>query len=351
MRVENGLSAGWTALPHAFIDSYMVSAGGEYVKTYIYLLRMAESRELSLSFLAEKLEMTEKAVLRALKYWADEGLLALHCRDGHLEGLRFLPVPEKAAAEPELLPELTDKPAAPGAEEKPSAPAEEAPAAPARTLPEKHSYPAQEIARLKEKEDFDQLLFVVERYLGKTLSSRDTDTLAYLYDGLALPGDALEFLVECCVEEGHKDLRYIEKVALRLHEQGKTTREAMQEDLRRFAGDYPKVRKSFGLTGRQLNDEEKQQVDNWLNMFGMPMELILEACARTMRTIHEPSFAYAEAILLRWKAGGIGSLADLKEKDREPAEKKPRGKKNASGSFNFDQRPTDYDALLSELGV
>ena len=351
MRVENGLSAGWTALPHAFIDSYMVKANGEYVKTYIYLLRMAESGEISLSFLAEKLEMTDKAVLRALKYWADEGLLKLHCRDGHLEGLRFLSVAETEAAEPELLPEIPQKAAA-AEEEKAPVRSETPPAAaPSYSLPEKHSYAAAEIEKLKESEDFDQLLFVVERYLGKTLSSRDTDTLAYLYDGLSLPGDALEFLVECCVEEGHKDLRYIEKVALRLHEQGKRTREAMQEDLRRFAGDYPKVRKVFGLTGRQLSDAEKQQVDGWLNMFGMPMELILEACARTMRTIHEPSFAYAEAILLRWKAAGIGSLKDLAEKDKEPEGRKPRGKKSASGSFNFDQRPTDYDALLSELGV
>ncbi|MBQ4424358.1 MAG: DnaD domain protein [Lachnospiraceae bacterium] len=371
MRVDNGLAAGWTAVPHAFIDDYMVKANGEYVKTYLYLLRVSEQGELTLAALAEQLEMTDKAVLRALKYWSREGLIRLQCDgEGHLEGVAFLPVqPKKAAEEEPLLPPSDE--AAPGKDKAPekeaaapaagkaeeaAPPSGEKPSEGNTALPKK-KYSAVQVLRMKEKdESFSQLIFATEQYLKKTLSGTDTERLAYLYDSLKLPGDALEYLVECCVEDGHRDIRYIESIALRLHEEGKCTLEAFKEDLRRYASDYPRVRKAFGLTNRQLTDEEKKRVDGWMDRFGMPMEMILEACARTVRTISDPSFAYAEAILQRWKTAGISSLAQLQEKASEaeaekPAARSTAGRKNAKNDFNFTQRGTDYDALLSEIGL
>ena len=35
---------GGTLLPNAFVDNYMIRANGEYIKVYIYLLRMVSER-------------------------------------------------------------------------------------------------------------------------------------------------------------------------------------------------------------------------------------------------------------------------------------------------------------------
>ena len=68
-----------TAVSNAFIDGYMADANGEFVKVYLYLLRLLadEDKEFSVSFLADKLNNTEKDVVRALCYWEKLNLLQL----------------------------------------------------------------------------------------------------------------------------------------------------------------------------------------------------------------------------------------------------------------------------------
>ena len=66
-----------TVLENEFIDQYMVKANGEYVKVYLLLLRHMDesSGSLSVSEMADLLECTEKDILRALKYWKNQGLI------------------------------------------------------------------------------------------------------------------------------------------------------------------------------------------------------------------------------------------------------------------------------------
>ena len=68
-----------TLLSNIFIDDYMPEANGEFVKVYIYLLRTLSTTPVSFSLeeMADRLICTERDILRALKYWARQELLAL----------------------------------------------------------------------------------------------------------------------------------------------------------------------------------------------------------------------------------------------------------------------------------
>ena len=57
-----------TLVANEFIDRYMPSANGEYVKVYLYLLRHAEE-EITTAEIADALELTEGDVRRALTRW------------------------------------------------------------------------------------------------------------------------------------------------------------------------------------------------------------------------------------------------------------------------------------------
>jgi DnaD/phage-associated family protein len=50
--------------------------------------------------------------------------------------------------------------------------------------------------------------------MGKPLTEVEMNTLLYFYDGLGFSTDLIEYLVEHCVSNNHKNMRYIEKVAL-----------------------------------------------------------------------------------------------------------------------------------------
>ena len=77
--LQSASPVGSTAVSNYFIDRYMPRANGEFVKVYIYLLRMLSSSECSFNLeeMADRLLCTEKDITRALKYWEKEKLMAL----------------------------------------------------------------------------------------------------------------------------------------------------------------------------------------------------------------------------------------------------------------------------------
>ena len=78
-----------TILSNTFIDNYMPEANGEFVKVYIYLLRSLSNAPVSFSLeqMADRLLCTERDILRALKYWAKQELIALDFTDSNRAAL------------------------------------------------------------------------------------------------------------------------------------------------------------------------------------------------------------------------------------------------------------------------
>ena len=95
--LQNSSELEVTILSNRFIDNFMPRANGEFVKVYIYLLRMvsAAPSSFSLEHMADSLFCTERDISRALKYWEGEKLIALtYTADQKLSGI---PVIERAA--------------------------------------------------------------------------------------------------------------------------------------------------------------------------------------------------------------------------------------------------------------
>ena len=271
MRLECFTAAGQTLVPNVFIDKYMAEANGEFVKVYLCLLRTQGAAEISVESLAERLDLSERTVNRALKYLEKCSLLKLfYDAEGHMNGIRMLsgtdifdePVPLAAApsaagkAPAEAV--KAEGPAAPAPEsEKPargrSRKAAEAsgtvqPADPAAALPavpaekERRRYLPTEVSRLCEEDgEFNMLVSVVApAYLNRTLSHQDIEVFAWLHSDLKMPVDVLEYCVEQCVERKKEDysktkfIRYIETVARSWHEEGVKDLAGARAAVRRF---------------------------------------------------------------------------------------------------------------------
>lgn len=216
-----------TSVSNTFIDEYMSDANGEFVKIYLYLLRLmnAPQASFSISSIADKFEHTEKDVKRALAYWERMHLLQLeYDNDKNLTGIRMLDSSSRDAA--------PSDPGTSGTQTEPAgAPAQNAPAsaaltetpAPAQTVPAKKSYSADDILNFRQNESVAELFFIAERYLGRTLSATDINTLLYFYDVLGFSTELIVYLIESCVSNNHTSIRYIEKVALGWADQHITT--------------------------------------------------------------------------------------------------------------------------------
>ncbi len=189
-----------TIVANEFIEKYMPDANGDYVKVYLYLLKN-RSAGVEISAIAEVLHLTEGDVRRAIKYWEEKGIVS---------------VGKKATAE-EKKENKESKENMPESASETKAKLSEAEAL-------KENYKNAEgrsiINSLKEDEDFAQLLFIVQKYLARLLKERDLEVLAYLYHGLKLPCEVIDYLVEYCAEHKHTSIRYIEKVGINWAEIG-----------------------------------------------------------------------------------------------------------------------------------
>ena len=316
-----------TVLENEFIDRYMAKANGEYVKVYLMLLRhLDESASLPApSRLADLLECTEKDILRAFKYWEGQGLL-------------------------EYKEEAPDR----------SLQAEVSPSEASLTVaPVSGTDKSVNTGKHGNRKEFKELLFVAEQYLGKTLSATDINAITYFYETLQMSADLIEYLIEYCVENGHKSIHYIQKVALSWHSQDIRTAEQAKTNSVLYNKNCYSILNAYGIKGRAPAASEIAYIRKWHEEYAFSLEIILEACDRTMNMIHQPNFEYTDSILKNWYKKNVHTLEDVSVLDaaftRAKADKarqqttqpsKPSGRNKFN---NFENRSYDMNDLERRL--
>lgn len=338
LTLQNYFQSNITLIENEFIDHYMAKANGEYVKVYLLLLRHINKPDssLSISKMADWLENTEGDIIRALKYWEKSGLLTLNYDSeknitgidlGHKE-------PSTEASSDDDITPVTLPPATPTPE------------------------PAPEKKAPHNRKELKQILFIAEQYLSKTLTRTDVDAITYFYDTLGFSADLIEYLIEYCVENGHKSIHYIQKVALSWADAKITTIEQARNSSALYNRTCYSIMNAFGIKGRGPATSELEYIKKWTEQDCFDLEIILEACSRTVLAIHQPSFEYADKILQNWLSKKVRNLNDIRILDSAFELAKTEKKKPAAKTFsqqtpskfrNFEERSYDMDALTKEL--
>ena len=351
LSLHNGSSSGITVISNIFIDYYMPHAHGEFVKIYLYLLRCLRGgqKNLDLSAVADVFGCTESDILRTLRYWEGQRLVVLSGKDS-LTSIDFL--------DP-MIPEGISCPIAEAAvveEPKKPSPAPEVSKKTETAVPEKKGLSRDKIRELKEKEEVRQMLFIAEQYMGTTLSPTVTTDLLYIYDELNFSVDLIDYLIEYCVSKGSGDIHYIKKVAFKWHEAGIDTVTKAKADTTTFHRNYFTILKAFGITNRNPVPAEINMINHWMNDYGFTMDILTEACSRTVSSTGKASFAYADKILSAWKTKGVHHLTDIQALDTlhrqlqaDRAETKQAAKAPSTGFRDVEHRKYNYDDLESKL--
>ena len=342
--IQNIPDQGVTTISNEFIDSYMLRANGEFVKVYLYLLRITQnSRSISLSSIADAFDYTERDILRALRYWEKAGLLILSFENQKLTGVSFASFPVSKSEETATVCERSSESDKPNRSEK-----KIQPLAPPNTLT------AERKKELQEKEEVSQFLYIAEQYLGRTLSKTDIDNLLYFYTDLHFNAELIEYLVEYCVSKGGKSSRYIETVALSWASEGITTVQEAKNALTLHNKNYFTILKALGIKGRNPIPTEQKMMDQWLNEMGFSLDMIEEACQRTVLQTGQSSFRYVDSILRGWYKKGVRCLTDLTALDEEHRIKKssrPQLKtiSRSKPTEDYPHRSYDYDEIKKSL--
>jgi DnaD/phage-associated family protein len=359
--LEKSPLADVTLISNLFLDKYMPRANGEYVKVYLYILRCSTMSDaiLSVDSIASSLELTEADVTRALKYWDQTGILGIEFNNrGALSRIIIKDLRNDMPITFKLVPEVTatstiaSSTSSPFKVDKQPVIAKSVSSfdeATEKNVPKQRQFTTSELSTLTSDEDIKELLYISQTYLGKTLSSTETNTILYFYDGLKFPIDLIEYLIEYCVSNGHTAMKYIETVALSWAKENITSVDMAKARMASVKGNSYPIMKAFGLSGRNLATSEQEFVIKWTDEYGFPLDMILDACNRTINTIHQPSFQYADSILQRWLKNGIKTLADVKTLDNihETKVKEPATKSQMQGNYDYTNKPSGKNSFNS----
>lgn len=401
INISSDIATSFTTVSDIFIDQYMPKANGEFVKVYLYLLRATGSGAgiATISEIADHFSNTEADIIRALNYWASEGILQVQTgADGQIMGINLcsFSVSGMQATQSNIQSAVADNAAQNNLQNsvvnnatqnilkngvvnnaaqnistaniqmQDSVVEKLKSQTPDKAASSQKEYTLDEIKEFRKNPDISELFFIIETYLKHTLSSTDTNMVLYWLDELHFSTDLVEYLVEYCITKGHSSLRYMNKVALGWADAGIKTVDQAKDDAAAHSQIYYSVMKALGITGRNLVDSEVSLINKWVGEYGFDIELVKAACSKTISAIQKPSFEYTDSILANWRKKDVHTLKDVEVLDanfakanKASATGSSQGTNAANGSSkpksnnsssknkfnNFNQRNNDYDKL------
>lgn len=401
INISSDIATSFTTVSDIFIDQYMPKANGEFVKVYLYLLRATGTGAgiATISEIADHFSNTEADIIRALNYWASEGILQVQTgADGQIMGINLcsLSVSGMQAAQSNIQSAVADNAAQNNLQNSvvnnaaqnilqnsvvnnaaqnistvntrmhDSVVEKLKSQTPDKAASSQKEYTLDEIKEFRKNPDISELFFIIETYLKHTLSSTDTNMVLYWLDELHFSTDLVEYLVEYCITKGHSSLRYMNKVALGWADAGIKTVDQAKDDAAAHSQIYYSVMKALGITGRNLVDSEVSLINKWVGEYGFDIELVKAACSKTISAIQKPSFEYTDSILANWRKKDVHTLKDVEVLDANFAKankasatgssqgtkaangfSKPKSNNSSSKNKfnNFNQRNNDYDKL------
>ena len=247
-----------------FINEYMVSAPGDYVKVYLFAQMYSDlGVEFSNEDIAKQLSLDIEDVLKAWTYWEKMGIIRKIKRspENPLEyDVEFIMLKNMLY----------------GSHEDSALTAAE-----------------QGLGNRMANTEYREMFSRIEQALGRVISGTEMGEVDSWINDFGIEPEFVAFAVEYCAGKKKKTIKYIEAVIRNWVSEGHRTIEDLQEHIGRMeerSADYRRIFKALGWT-RNWTEEEKRIMDQWFDEMGFNLETILEACGKTTG-ISNPNINY-----------------------------------------------------------
>lgn len=376
-------SQGFTLLSNAFIDLYMKDANDSQIKIYLYLLRMVSANlPTNISEIADKFNDTEKDVIRSLKYWEKQHLLhidydafdnivGIHFANPGFSNTKVLtanyttPVINNnenrvrsnmeysnnsdsnvITEDHHIVNDINNKPTD-SFKEQPSSTSNILVSKSAKRKvtimtmdyeKAKEAYSINDIKTISSDPNVKMLLIVAERYFERPLNPDELKSLLFIYDRLAFSFELIDYLLQYCIDQGQKSIRYIEQIAYGWYESGVTTEKQAKSTVHKQENSAYAIMSYLGKSGIPT-DTELAFIRRWTHTYDFSLAIIEDACSRTVLATDHHRFEYAESILKSWHDNGVRTKEDINRLDKAFADSK-QAKENAKELAKAGQNAT-----------
>ena len=227
--------------------------------------------------------------------------------------------------------------------------------APVRAADELPTYTGKELSSVIERDNLASFIEACQQIYGKVLSSTDINILVGIREELGYDCDSICLILSYYAEKAKKPMRYVEKVAFSLYDNGVLSYaqvEAYLEKKRRLDTREGTLRKLFGIGERALTAKEDAAFVRWCEEYGYDDAVIGLAYEETVNKTGKPSVPYTDTIITRWNKEGCKSLADvlalIEREKTERGDAPTYGKKKSDAAKEQDEmRSFDVDDFFS----
>ena len=208
----------------------------------------------------------------------------------------------------------------------------------------------EETADIVHRRDLSALIDEAEGLYGKVFNTAEISVIAGLSEQLELEDGYILVLLAWCLGKGKKSLRYAEKTAFSLYEEGVDSLAALEEYISKkeaAASGIGRLRRMFGIGERALTKREDETFTRWLTDYGYDTEILGIAYDITVNTSGKASIAYADKIVSKWYTAGCRSEGDVEkliEREKQSftatkvtPKKSPVQTEESTGSFDTDE--------------
>lgn len=269
-----------TPVENMFINEYMTSAPGDYVKVYLFALMYAGlGTELTNADIAKHLKMEPEDVLKAWSYWEKQNVIRKHMKgseSGFDYDVEFVMLKEQLYGE--------------------------------ATQPQMGM---QTIGQLMEDPPIRQMILDIEQTTGRVFSSSEIQKiLSWIEDYQILP-ETIAYAFSYAKKQKKTSMTYVTRLVQDWGGRGLLDVASVEEDLGKKDRRNTIHRRVFRALGfpRSATEEEQRIMDSWFGEMGMSLETVLEACSLTSG-ISSPNINYVNKVLQSWKKEGRTGRAE-----------------------------------------
>ncbi|MCB6993518.1 DnaD domain protein [bacterium 210820-DFI.6.37] len=273
-----------TDVENIFINEYMASAPGDFVKVYLFARMYAGlSEDMDNETIARQLSLQEEDVLKAWSYWEKMGVIRkIQKPDGGKFNyqVEFINLKELLYGKEPKKKKKTDD---------------------------------DNMKAVLSDKSVQSMFKSIERITGRIFSGAEMmEILSWINDYEAAP-EIVVYAFSYCKSRGKQNIRYVAAVVKRWVSEGLRDVLAVEEYLRNTDQRhylYRRVFKSLGFA-RPATEEEMKIMDRWFDGMGYTIDKVLEACGKTSG-ISNPNINYVNKVLTNWYEEKTGTSADGK---------------------------------------
>ncbi len=288
------LDLGSTSIENIFINDFMPSADGSFVKVYIMglkLLKEGQGGSVKASDMADLLGILENDVYRAWDYWEKQNLIKIKRENDEMD-IYYVNLKELYI----------------------------------KNVWNTENKSRENFSQIVENPQVANFLSRIEFLLRKSISPMQKQDI-YNWIGvynmpMSLIEEAFFFVTEI---KNIYNVKYVEKVVRDWSEKNIRTPEKLEENFKEHEKKYYNynfVMKSIGLTKKTFNQFDFDLINSWYSEFSE--DIIEEALSKTVN-IQSPNLGYVNGVLENWKKSGYTSLDQIRLNDTKDKKVKKVG--------------------------